>query len=61
LFGSEEGRSHLAKNAGFERLVVVSLSRHHSYADMESVKGELSSKVIELAPPGFKEGIQVSI
>ncbi|XP_048777270.2 eEF1A lysine and N-terminal methyltransferase-like isoform X2 [Ostrea edulis] len=59
LFGSEEGRSHLAKNAGFERLVVVCLNRHHSYADMDSVKGELSSKVIELAPPGFRDGVQI--
>ncbi|XP_062584917.1 eEF1A lysine and N-terminal methyltransferase-like [Saccostrea cucullata] len=59
LFGSEEGRNHLAKNAGFERLVVVSLSRHHSYSDMDSVKHELSSKVMELAPPGFKDGVQI--
>nr|XP_022321268.1 methyltransferase-like protein 13 [Crassostrea virginica]XP_022321269.1 methyltransferase-like protein 13 [Crassostrea virginica] len=59
LFGSEEGRNHLAKSAGFERLVVVSLSRHHTYVDMESVKQELSVKVMELAPPGFKEGVQI--
>lgn len=59
LFGSEEGRNHLAKSAGFERLVVVSLSRHHTYVDMESVKQELSVKVMELAPPGFKDGVQV--
>lgn len=59
MFGSEEGRNHLAKSAGFERLVVVSLSRHHTYVDMESVKQELSLKVMELAPPGYKEGVQV--
>lgn len=59
LFGSEEGRNHLAKSAGFERLVVVSLSRHHTYVDMESVKQELSLKVMELAPPGYKEGVQI--
>ena len=55
LFSSPEGRRELAKSADFERLVVVSLHRDHTYADgMDGVKKELSAKVMELAPPGVK-------
>ncbi|CAG5116730.1 unnamed protein product [Candidula unifasciata] len=37
-------------SAGFQRLVVVTLSRGHSYENLEAIKAELSSRVMELAP-----------
>jgi hypothetical protein len=49
----------LSDSAGFERLIVASLHRDHVYTNLDSIKSELSSKVMELAPPGFKVGIQV--
>ena len=61
LFGTEQGRNHLAESAGFQRLVVVALNRQHTYDNMESIRQELSTKVMELAPPGFKSGTQVGI
>ncbi|KAL8562381.1 hypothetical protein ACOMHN_066095 [Nucella lapillus] len=59
MFSTDAGRRALSSSAGFERLVVVALSREHEYENMESIKGELSSKVMELAPPSHKPGVQV--
>ena len=59
MFSSEAGRQQLSQNAGFERLVVVTLDRNHSYKDLDMIKAELSTKVMELAPPSFKPGTQV--
>ncbi|XP_076436288.1 eEF1A lysine and N-terminal methyltransferase-like [Babylonia areolata] len=58
-FCTDAGRSSLSSSAGFERLVVVALSREHEYKDMESVKAELSCKVMELAPSSYRKGVQV--
>lgn len=59
IFSTEAGRLQLSDSAGFERLIVASLHRDHVYTNLDSIKSELSSKVMELAPPGFKTGIQV--
>ena len=59
MFSSEAGRQQLSQNAGFERLIVVTLDRNHSYKDLDLIKAELSTKVMELAPPSFKPGTQV--
>lgn len=59
LFSTEAGRVQLSASAGFERLIVVCLHRDHVYTDLDSIKAELSCKVMELAPPGFKTGVQV--
>ncbi|KAK3088532.1 hypothetical protein FSP39_020234 [Pinctada imbricata] len=59
LFGTEAGRSHLAQSAEFQRLVVATLNRLHQYESMDSIKQELSMKVLELAPPGFNTSTQV--
>ncbi|KAH3791689.1 hypothetical protein DPMN_145178 [Dreissena polymorpha] len=56
MFSTEAGRQQLSESAGFERLVVVTLDRNHAYLDLEAVQAELSGKVMELAPPGFKMG-----
>ena len=52
MFSTDEGREQLALSAGFSRLVIVCLHPHHVYGGIEEVKAELSSKVMELAPPG---------
>ena len=56
LFCTNEGRRSLCKRAGHQRLVVVTLHRDHQYPDgLEGVKAELSSKVMELAPPKLSD------
>lgn len=51
LFSTDDGRRELSGNAGFGRLLVVTLHRDHLYGSLDDVKAELSSKVMELAPP----------
>ena len=50
MFSCDEGRLQLHRNAGFERLLVVTLNREHNYNSLDDVKAELSNKVLELAP-----------
>ena len=59
MFSTDAGRLQLSSSAGFDRLVVVSLHRNHAYTDLDSIQAELSAKVMELAPPGFKHGTKV--
>ncbi|KAK3593719.1 hypothetical protein CHS0354_013617 [Potamilus streckersoni] len=59
MFASEAGRIQLSKSAGFERLIVVTLDRDHKYESLNFIKSELSGKILELVPPGFKNGTQV--
>lgn len=47
----------LHRSAGYERLLVVTLHREHSYHDLDSIKAELSEKVLELAPPGVAKQV----
>jgi len=61
MFSSDAGRRQLSSSAGFDRLVVVSLHRNHTYTDLAAIQAELSAKVMELAPPGFKLGTKVMI
>ena len=51
----------LATNASFERVVIVTLGRGHTFSDMESIKKELSTKVMELAPRRLNHNAQVKI
>jgi len=57
MFSTSEGRLELQRNAGYERLLVVTLHREHTYDDLESVKSELSEKVLELAPPNVAKQV----
>jgi ubiquinone/menaquinone biosynthesis C-methylase UbiE len=50
LFTSDEGLKQLAATADFNRLVVASLGRKHSFENMEAVQAELSPYVLELVP-----------
>ena len=49
----------LTTNASFERVVIVTLGRGHAFSDMESIKKELSAKVMELAPRRLSHNAQV--
>ena len=49
----------LSANAGFERVVVVTLGRGHMFSDMDAIKKELSTKVMELAPRKLSRNAQV--
>jgi len=57
LFSTSEGRLELRRNAGYERLLVVTLHREHSYDSLDTVKSELSEKVLELAPPNVAKQV----
>lgn len=55
MFSTDEGRKELVQSTDYQRLLVVTLSRGHAYASVDDVKAELSTKVMELAPPETKE------
>jgi len=57
MFLTSEGRIQLHQSAGYERLLVVTLHREHIYDSLESVKSELSGKVLELAPPNVAKQV----
>ncbi|XP_064649297.1 eEF1A lysine and N-terminal methyltransferase-like [Lineus longissimus] len=53
LFSTDQGRVQLAQSAGFKRLIVVALHRDQKYDSLDAIQAELSSKVMELAPPNL--------
>lgn len=59
LFSTVEGRQQLTETCQADRVIVVHLCREQNYADLDQVKKELSSKVMELAPASYVEGNQV--
>ena len=59
MFSTDRGRLHLAANASFQRLVVVTLGRGHTYENLDAIKAELSNKVMEVAPPKCPPRAQV--
>ena len=59
MFSSPEGQTELANSAGFERVIITMLGRGHRFVDMDSIKKELSSKVMELAPKSLSSNAQV--
>ena len=61
LFSSEYGRKQLAESAGFDRLVIVTLHRGHTYHGIERVKEEVSDKALELAQENLPEKRKVII
>ncbi|KAK2559373.1 eEF1A lysine and N-terminal methyltransferase [Acropora cervicornis] len=58
MFFSPEGQTELANSAGFERVIITMLGRGHRFVDMDSIKKELSSKVMELAPKSLSSNAQ---
>ncbi|EDO48242.1 predicted protein [Nematostella vectensis] len=59
LFSSDDGLAQISSDAGYQRLVVVSLNRGHKYTSMDHIKEELSSKVMDLAPEGLTDKTKV--
>jgi len=59
MFSTCEGRLELQRSAGYERLLVVTLHREHTYDSLESVKLELSEKVLELAPQNVAKQVRL--
>ncbi|KAG1677986.1 Methyltransferase-like protein 13 [Nymphon striatum] len=59
LFRNEHGQRSLSEKVNCQRLVIVHLSRDHDYTDLESIKSELASKVIELKPTGLPANYQL--
>ncbi|XP_023235976.1 methyltransferase-like protein 13 [Centruroides sculpturatus] len=59
MFATTAGRKQLIENAGCERLVVVHLNRNHNYTNLDEVKRELSSKVMEFAQSDFTKNVKV--
>ena len=61
LFSSDPGQRQLAESAGFERLVVVTLHRSHTYSSLDAVKEEVAGKAVELIQQGLPHGRQVHV
>lgn len=61
LFSSKEGQTDLATDAGFARVVIATLGRGHTFTSIDTIKKELSTKVMELAPKNLKQNTQVTI
>ena len=59
-FNSDEGRLQVADSAKFQRLIVVALSYDHKYENLDEVKAELSTKVMDLAPPGLQDKVRTA-
>lgn len=55
MFSTDEGRTELSSSIDYQRLLVVTLNRAHKYSSVDEVKAELSTKVMELAPPATQE------
>ena len=61
IFASEDGRKQLAEMAGFRRLAVATLHRGHDYTNIDEIKAELSTKVMDLAPSNLPDNYQVTL
>lgn len=62
MFSSPEGRLMLTQNAGFRRLVVVTLHRGHVYGSLQDIREEISGHIGDLAPdwPSSKRKVRLS-
>lgn len=59
-FVSKRGRQDLVSQAKFQRLALVYLNRAHKYESLDSILGELSPKIKELAPKSLPENYKVT-
>lgn len=50
LINTEVGKLNLSQQAGFSRLIIITLNHGHKFDSIETVKNELSPKVLELSP-----------
>ncbi|XP_065339265.1 eEF1A lysine and N-terminal methyltransferase homolog [Cloeon dipterum] len=59
LFCSPEGQKQLISMTGAERLLLVFLHRGQVYESMNSIREELASTIVQFAPQGIPENIQI--
>ena len=59
LFSSSAGSTQLAESAGYERLVIVTLHRGHTYESLDKIKEEISSKAMELSQDTLPDRMKV--
>lgn len=50
LFSTAKGRENLLKQCQTDRLIVIILNRKHDYVNMEQIKNELSSQLLDFFP-----------
>lgn len=50
MISTEIGKVSLCQQAGYSRLIIITLNHGHKFDSIETVKTELSPKVVELAP-----------
>lgn len=50
MISTEVGKISLCEQAGYSRLIIITLNHGHKFESIETVKTELSPKVVELAP-----------
>ena len=50
MISTEVGKISLCQQAGYSRLIIITLNHGHKFESIETVKTELSPKVVELAP-----------
>jgi hypothetical protein len=50
MISTEVGKITLCQQAGYSRLIIITLNHGHKFNSIETVKNELSPKVVDLAP-----------
>lgn len=50
MISTEVGKISLCQQAGYSRLIIITLNHGHKFESIETVKTELSPKVVDLAP-----------
>lgn len=50
MISTEVGKISLCTQAGYSRLIIITLNHGHKFDSIETVKTELSPKVVDLAP-----------
>jgi hypothetical protein len=50
MISTEVGKIALCQQAGYSRLIIITLNHGHKFDNIETVKNELSPKVVDLAP-----------
>lgn len=50
MISTEIGKIALCQQAGYSRLIIITLNHGHKFDSIETVKSELGPKVVDLAP-----------
>jgi len=60
LFSTADGQKQLISMTGADRLALIFLHRGQTYDSLDSIKEELASSVVQLAPVGIPSSTQVA-